>query len=111
MMIAPCGLNCTDCAIYRAALDRAEAEELARKWREGGRKNAEADWFKCRGCHGDDRYVWSGDCKIRQCCKQEKRFENCSLCSEFPCRRLLEFEADGRESHREAVNHLRKLTR
>ena len=108
-MIAPCGIICTDCSIYQAALDRQKAEELTRRWQEQGRKDARPEWFKCKGCHGDDELVWSEDCKIRECCKKDRKLENCSLCGQFPCDLILEFENDAYAHHKAAVARLRSM--
>jgi len=108
-MTAPCGIVCEECAIYKAASDREAAEALAQEWRDGGRKDAKADWFTCQGCHGPAELVWSGDCKIRQCCLVERRLDNCSDCGDFPCERIIEFENDGYDHHRAAVANLCRM--
>ena len=108
-MLAPCGLICTDCSIYKAATNKAAAEELAEQWRIAGHKNAASDWFKCRGCFGDDKLIWSDDCRIRKCCLKIKRLDNCSLCDEFPCEIIIKFENDPFPHHKEAVANLRKM--
>lgn len=108
-MISACGLTCTECPIYNAATDPEAAEELARQWQADGYENACADWFKCRGCHGPDDVVWGDDCKIRQCCIKEKKLENCSQCSTFPCGLITGFENDGMAHHKAAIACLREM--
>ena len=108
-MIAPCGMNCDECPIRRAANDKAFAEELAAQWRKSGRTETTAEWFTCQGCHGPEDLVWSGDCRIRSCCIKEKRLANCSLCDEFPCSLIDEFETDGYGHHAKAVQYLKEL--
>jgi hypothetical protein len=48
-------------------------------------------------------------CKIRVCCKFEKGLSNCSLCSDFPCQTILDFEGDKWAHHTAAVKKLREL--
>jgi len=107
-MLAPCGLTCTECSVYIAARDPQKAEELAKQWQQYD-KNAKPEWFKCRGCHGDDEFVWGDDCKIRLCCIKTKKLDNCSLCNDFPCQLILDFENDEHEHHTQAVAYLRRL--
>ena len=108
-MISACGLDCDACPIFKAANDSRFAETLAAQWREAGQPEAVADWFKCQGCHGDDSLVWTEDCAIRKCCIQDHKFENCSMCKDFPCKLLLDFESDGLATHRAAVEHLKTM--
>lgn len=110
-MIAPCGLNCDECSIRKAANDRGYAEKLAAKWRKSGRTKAAADWFKCQGCHGPEELVWSAPCDIRTCCTKTKALANCSYCSEFPCSLIEKFATDGYAHHAKAVQHLKELRR
>ena len=107
-MLAPCGLTCTDCEIYTAAQDPKKAEELAIEWQKFD-KNAKPEWFKCRGCHGEDELVWDGGCDIRECCIKIKKLDNCSLCDDFPCEHILNFENDEHDHHTAAVANLRKI--
>jgi hypothetical protein len=108
-MLAPCGIVCADCSIYKAAHDLAEAEKLAEQWRKGGNKEVTAKWFNCQGCKGDDTLVWSGDCKIRQCCLKERKLEHCAQCGDFPCEHIVAFENDKYKQHRAAVGKLREM--
>jgi hypothetical protein len=108
-MISSCGLDCEACPIFKAANDPHFAEELASEWRNAGHPKAQAGWFKCQGCHGDDALVWSEDCAIRKCCRHDRKLENCSFCPEFPCELLSRFESDGLAHHRAAVENLRRM--
>ena len=108
-MISPCGIDCGACPIFKAANDPLAAEQLAAEWRSAGNAEAEAGWFKCQGCYGDDALVWSGDCSMRDCCLKERKLENCSFCSDFPCRFLIDFETDGAANHKAAVANLRQI--
>jgi len=108
-MLAPCGLVCTDCCVYKAAQDQKKAEELAVQWQQQGCPDAKPEWFKCRGCKGEDKYVWGDDCEIRNCCLKTKKLDNCSLCDSFPCEYILNFENDGLEHHKAAITNLRRM--
>jgi len=107
--IAACGMDCVVCPIRRAANDRDFAEKLAEDWRKNGFPKAEADWFKCQGCHGLKSLVWTEDCKMRKCCIEEKKLKNCSYCEKFPCELIIEFKNDGNPNHKAAVERLRDI--
>ncbi len=106
-MTACCGMDCSNCPIFMAAQDHDKALALAASWRENGYGDAVPEWFRCQGCRGPDELVWSEDCVMRSCCK-EKAVENCSICAEFPCRRILSFESEGGH-HGDAVARLREM--
>jgi len=108
-MLAPCGLICTDCDVYKAAQDPEKAKQLAIEGRQHGCTDVTPEWFKCRGCHGADEFVWGDDCEIRICCIKTKNLDNCSLCDDFPCQLILDFENDKYEHHTKAVTYLREL--
>ena len=106
-MIAPCGIDCAECSIYRAANSPAEAAKLAERRRAAGHEQAIPGWFRCQGCHGAEGLLWSGGCQIRRCCCSERHHEDCSLCDAFPCETITSFEDDGDKHHRAAVQRLR----
>ncbi len=53
-----CGLDCENC------VNREECD--------------------CPGCLELAEGDWAGDCDIKKCC-EEKQYEHCGLCPEFPC--------------------------
>lgn len=108
-MISPCGMDCDACPIFKAANDKKFAEKLAAGWRNTGHPKAEANWLTCQGCHGDDSLVWGEDCAVRNCSLKEKKLDNCSFCPDFPCTLLIDFELDGADDHRVAVERLRTM--
>ena len=108
-MIAPCGIDCENCSIYKASMDKSVADKLTEQWRNAGHKDATAIWFKCRGCRGEDKLIWSPDCRIRKCCMTIRRLDNCSFCDDFPCEIITKFENDPFPHHKEAVENLRKM--
>ena len=82
MDLAPCGLDC------RACPQRPE---------------------RCDGCHAESDHVWAADCRIRVCCKFEKKLRNCSQCADFPCQLIVAFADDQWEHHTAAVGRLREM--
>ena len=84
MELAPCGLGCDACP------QKPE---------------------HCDGCHADSDHLWSPKCRIRLCCKLERRLTNCSLCMDFPCQTILDFESDKWDHHTAAVTRLRGMRR
>ncbi len=82
MKLAPCGLDCDACP------QKPE---------------------KCDGCHAESEHLWEADCKIRVCCKLERKLDNCSLCQTFPCQIISAFGSDKWAHHREAVQKLRAM--
>ncbi len=107
--IAACGMDCSVCPIRKAANDSEFAEKLAGRWRKSGHPDAKAEWFKCQGCHGPKDVLWTEDCKIRECCVEEKKLKNCSQCSDFPCDLINAFGNDGNDNHRAAFERLREM--
>ena len=108
VILAPCGLDCGPCPIRCAAHDAGFAEKLAEDWRSWN-PDARADWFRCRGCKGDDSLAWGDDCKIRDCCLKQRQLSDCSRCDDFPCAKIIEFEEDEHLHHTEAVANLRRI--
>ncbi|HUU53878.1 MAG TPA: DUF3795 domain-containing protein [Armatimonadota bacterium] len=107
-MMAPCGLGCSECAIHLAANDPAEADRLAEAWRDQGHQRADASWFRCQGCRGDRSVRWCEDCRIAECCVDERSLNLCSECDEFPCAQLQEW-AGTAQHHMEGFARLKRL--
>ena len=82
MELAPCGLDCNAC------------EQRPKH---------------CDGCHAESNHLWRADCKIRGCCKFERKLDNCSLCKDSPCRIISAFGSDKWPHHRAAVERLHEL--
>ena len=109
LMLAPCGILCAECSIYKAAQDPEEAIRLAEAWRANGFENAVPEWFKCQGCREDRSLCWEEDCKIASCC-EEKGLHDCSQCGEFPCEPYQEW-AETPEHHQMAYQRLKDMRR
>ena len=107
-MIAPCGIDCSECEILRAANDPQLAEETAKRWRETWQPKADASWFVCQGCRGDRAKCWTDDCKIYACCVEERGLDSCSVCGSFPCEELQKWAAES-SNHRTAFERLKEM--
>lgn len=99
-LASPCGLYCGVCAIYIAHRDDNPKlkERLAMLYRggvpgKGTLPNSAtlcAEDIHCRGCLSDDRFMHCGQCEIRDC-TQQKGYDGCHQCDEFPCRHIDHF--------------------
>ena len=68
--IARCGLICNDCSYRESA--------------------------NCPGCVAAKGNVFWGTCSLATCC-QDKGFEHCAQCSDFPCEDLKSFSYDAEQ--------------
>ena len=96
LKLAPCGIDCNECASYRVTLENdLKAAELMLPWFRsqnliGENEGAEAVLkFApfCTGCWDmNNNCYWEGcnNCNYRNCCK-EKQIDHCGYCSDFPC--------------------------
>ena len=116
---SPCGLYCGVCAIYMAHRDTNQKfkERLAALYRGGvpgmgtlpNSENLSAADIRCNGCLSDDRFMHCNQCGIRACA-QQKGFEGCHQCAEFPCRRIESFPmAVGKKAILRSVPHRREF--
>ena len=89
-MIACCGLVCTECGAFLAALndDDEMRRKTAEEWSQMGADIKPED-VDCDGCLSDSERVFSfvSECKIRACCA-EKGLANCAPCDDYPCELL-----------------------
>ncbi len=92
--LAYCGLDCSQCPIYKAAHDRHYAEQCAKELREKGHPDASADWFTCKGCKGNETLLYDPSCAIRACCIK-KGLETCGPCPLYVCDKLQAFSKQG----------------
>ena len=92
--IAPCGLYCGVCRILAATQedDRAFLERLVRVYKRRFPEidAATADDLLCDGCLSTRRSVFCQECSIRECA-QQKGFQGCHECPDFPCPFIDEF--------------------
>ena len=87
-IIAPCGINCSDCAAYKAtqADDWEKLAEIAVQWSDEDTKY-EAEQMICDGCLGERLNVYCATCSGRACAL-DKGYTVCSQCSDYSCEKL-----------------------
>jgi len=82
--IAPCGLDCGDCAMHQAKDSPGLKISLSDKL------GIPIEKVACRGCRGEDGVIgcqgMTSPCTVYQCSK-EKDVLFCCDCDEFPCDR------------------------
>jgi hypothetical protein len=79
-LLAPCGLYCGVCAVRMAHRDNnlKLKELLAPVY------GVSPEQVRCRGCLSDEVFSFCTDCRIKTC-NQEKGYDGCHQCSDFPC--------------------------
>jgi hypothetical protein len=87
-IIAPCGINCSDCAAYKAtqADDWDKLAEIAVQWSEGDTKY-KAEEMVCDGCLSNRLNIYCATCSARDCALVNG-YTVCSQCSEYICKKL-----------------------
>jgi hypothetical protein len=106
-LIGACGLDCSKCEIYAATNNTALASQLANWMKKVNNLFVDPRDVHCKGCRGDKEDLWNKDCKIRQCCIEEKRLDFCNECREFPCTKLIEWSKKDK-TYIEALARLKK---
>ena len=82
-LVAPCGVYCGVCPVYRA--DKENIEGLRKKIAvEFGVKR---EVVGCDGCRSDRVFLGGDDCGIKACTRA-KGIEGCFACEDFPCVRV-----------------------
>jgi hypothetical protein len=92
--IAFCGLNCSDCPVYRATLSGHEPSrnKIADEWSKVYNTVITPGEINCLGCRSKTGKHFSHcfECSIRLCAL-ERRVQTCADCSEYACVDLVEF--------------------
>lgn len=91
---APCGLYCGVCRI-RYATEENDVGYLRRLVRIYARRvpdlaSASPDALLCDGCLSERRSLFCRECAIRDC-TQQKGYQGCHECGDFPCTLVDEF--------------------
>ena len=93
-MIAYCGLVCSRCPTFLATLDNDDAARIktAVFYSEKFGLNMKPEDINCDGClsEGGKLIGYCRTCEIRKCCR-EKGLDNCAICEEQPCDKLIKF--------------------
>ena len=79
MDLAYCGLNCIECPIYLASINKNTAEQikLANEYSTDTGRFSKEDMY-CLGCHSDTvSQKMCGDCEIRRC-GAKKSYGSCA---------------------------------
>jgi len=84
--LAPCGLYCGVCAILIA--DRDDNQKF--KERLSAVYGVSVDQLHCKGCLSDTVFEYCKVCPIKSC-TQEKGYQGCHQCDEFPCKLIDDF--------------------
>ncbi len=93
-LAAPCGLYCGVCAIRIAGRDNNQKlkEKLVNLYKGGtpGKgvipqaDRLTVDHIQCEGCLSAEPFFFCQECDIKSC-TQEKGYEGCHQCDDFPC--------------------------
>lgn len=88
-LLAPCGLYCGVCGVYIADRDQNMKfkERLAPVYGVG------VEEVRCRGCLSNEAFGYCKTCPIRTC-TQEKGYEGCHQCVDFPCSHIEDFSVE-----------------
>jgi len=109
-LIAACGLNCSECDIFRAPNNPEIAQEIVDWFKKEKDTEVKIEDIRCLGCKGDRKKHWSPDCWILKCCVDKKGLEFCNQCADFPCEKLDQW-AKGSKGYEEALNRLKEMKR
>lgn len=85
-LLAPCGLYCGVCAIMIAHRDNNQKlkERLAPVY------GVSPEGIRCQGCLSSEVFAYCTTCPIKSC-TQQKGYEGCHQCNEFPCEHIRNF--------------------
>lgn len=93
-MIACCGLVCTECPTFIATKndDDSAREKTAAFYRKAFGFELTPEEINCDGCLSTSGKLigYCQTCVIRKCCF-DKELENCAICAEQPCEKLIKF--------------------
>jgi hypothetical protein len=95
-LIAYCGLVCSECPTFLATQaddDVARARTAAMYAETFGFDLSPAE-IDCDGCRSEagTLMAYCRACAIRECCRA-RSLDNCALCPDQPCEKLVEFHA------------------
>jgi len=85
-LLPPCGLYCGVCGILIADRDNNQKfkERLTTVY------NLPVEEIKCQGCRSDKVFTYCRACLIKDC-TQQKGYEGCHQCRDFPCEYIENF--------------------
>lgn len=97
-----CGLYCGACEVMRANR-MGKVVPTARKWKMKPRD------ITCHGCKSPVLSVYCRECDIKKCAI-DKKVDNCSACSKFPCPRIKNLKNDDAVHHSSVLRNLRTIS-
>jgi len=109
-MLAPCGIDCAECAAYKATMasDEAQRQKVVDTFGEG--EGRFADWV-CLGCQYPEPGLiadYCAGCGVRACAV-ERGVASCAVCSEYEgCEKLKAFFAEESGSIAARMQRLRE---
>jgi len=113
--MAPCGIDCNACNLYRAPFDAESAASLVSWFRsmgwiepDGGAAEVVAKGPFCVGCLGECGVQWSGNCEIKSCCVDGEKLAHCGECPDFICEKLALW-GEWLPHHAKAIENLTEL--
>ena len=87
VMIAKCGLECTQCDAYIATQnnDIEALQKMADEAKEQFKIEFSAEQSRCTGCSSDGiQIAYTSQCAVRLCAI-EKGVDNCAYCDDYGC--------------------------
>jgi hypothetical protein len=87
ILMAPCGIDCTQCDAYIATLndDKALLQKMADDYKTQYGKEIDPLSLYCDGCPSEGRHIgFCAQCSIRACA-YGKSYATCAQCDDFPC--------------------------
>ncbi len=106
-LIGACGLDCSECDINAATTNPELASQLANWMKKVDSLYVDPRDVRCKGCRSDIEDLWNKNCKIRQCCIEEKKLDFCNECNKFPCELLVDWSKKDKKNI-EALAWLKK---
>lgn len=95
-LVAPCGLYCGICTMYRAYHDGnlALMKEAPKNFLRALGLSLEPSFkeIACEGCRSSLLFSYCLKCEIRKCVLN-KKVTYCFECEEFPCEKLFDFQS------------------
>ena len=94
VIIAKCGLTCTECGAYKATIadDDALRKKTAEEWSKMFGADVPVESINCLGCQVSDEDKMFSHCKVCgiRSCASEKGFTTCAECPDFGCDKVSE---------------------
>ena len=84
-LVAPCGLFCGACPVFKASGDSALAQKLAQTL---GIPPEQVNCLGCRAEKGHIKIMGEPVCPTYQCCIEQRGLQFCYQCEDFPCLKL-----------------------